>query len=218
MLAEIGGVLTREESVEAMLQGCVSVLSQKLQALAQIWVVDPESRGSGAEGQRGANGNSRRRSGSDGHRPRHQFSLHERWRQPRAKRKQPAVLLFREPFKCLGLSPGPWISTRRCAFGHHSPDVVEGPDHGAGDRSRRGDPGDRPVASDQPSGRSPAGRRVSQPGQKRIPRQHEPRDSHPDERCYRHDGAGARHRARCPPAGVSRDCQTLCRLAADRHQ
>ncbi|MGD0045080.1 MAG: PAS domain S-box protein, partial [Isosphaeraceae bacterium] len=43
MLAEVGGVLTREESVEAMLQGCMSVLSRKLQALAQVWVVDPES-------------------------------------------------------------------------------------------------------------------------------------------------------------------------------
>ena len=43
MLAEVGGVLTREESVEAMLLGCVAVLSEKLQALAQVWVVDPES-------------------------------------------------------------------------------------------------------------------------------------------------------------------------------
>ncbi len=43
MLAEVGGVLTREDSVEAILQGCMSVLSRKLQALAQIWVVDPES-------------------------------------------------------------------------------------------------------------------------------------------------------------------------------
>ena len=37
MLAEIGGVLTREQSVEAMLEGCLAVLSRQLQALAQIW-------------------------------------------------------------------------------------------------------------------------------------------------------------------------------------
>ncbi len=43
MLAEVGGVLTREESVEAIVQGCMSVLSRKLQGLAQIWIVDPES-------------------------------------------------------------------------------------------------------------------------------------------------------------------------------
>ena len=43
MLAEIGAVLTREGSTEAMLQGCTSVLSRHLDALVQIWIVDPET-------------------------------------------------------------------------------------------------------------------------------------------------------------------------------
>ncbi len=42
MLAEIGGVLTREQSVEAMLEGCLGVLSSQLQVLARIWELDPE--------------------------------------------------------------------------------------------------------------------------------------------------------------------------------
>ncbi len=43
MLADVGSVLTREVSVDAMLQGCVSVLSDKLQALAQVWVLTAEN-------------------------------------------------------------------------------------------------------------------------------------------------------------------------------
>jgi PAS domain S-box-containing protein len=43
MLAEIGAVLTREGSTEAMLQGCTSVLSRHLDALVQIWTVEPET-------------------------------------------------------------------------------------------------------------------------------------------------------------------------------
>ena len=35
--------------------------------------------------------------------------------------------------------------------------------------------------------------RGGQPGQERVPGQHEPRDSHADERHHRHDGAAARH-------------------------
>jgi len=54
MLAEVGAVLTREESVEAMLQGCVSVLSRKLQALTQIWVLDPESQAAELKASAGA--------------------------------------------------------------------------------------------------------------------------------------------------------------------
>src|SRR5208282_4278688 len=54
MLAEVGGVLTREESVEAMFQGCMSVLSRKLQALAQVWVVDPESQAAELKASAGA--------------------------------------------------------------------------------------------------------------------------------------------------------------------
>ena len=36
------------------------------------------------------------------------------------------------------------------------------------------------------------GRRVGEPGEERVPRQHEPRDPHADERHHRHDRAGAR--------------------------
>ena len=35
---------------------------------------------------------------------------------------------------------------------------------------------------------------MRQPREERIPREHEPRDPHADERHHRHDGAGARHR------------------------
>ena len=38
------------------------------------------------------------------------------------------------------------------------------------------------------------GRRGGQPRQERVPGEHEPRDSHADERHHRHDRAGARHR------------------------
>ena len=41
-----------------------------------------------------------------------------------------------------------------------------------------------------------------QPGQERVPRQHEPRDPHADERRPRHDRAAARHGAR-PPSSAS---------------
>ena len=45
-------------------------------------------------------------------------------------------------------------------------------------------------------------RRSGQPGQERIPGEHEPRDSHADEWHHRHDRVGARHRAR-PPSSAS---------------
>ena len=41
-------------------------------------------------------------------------------------------------------------------------------------------------------------RRGREPRQERVPRQHEPRDPHADERHHRHDGAGARHRRSTP--------------------
>jgi signal transduction histidine kinase/CheY-like chemotaxis protein len=43
MLAEVGAVLTREGSTEAMLQGCASVLSRHLGALVQIWTLESET-------------------------------------------------------------------------------------------------------------------------------------------------------------------------------
>ncbi|MGO9597997.1 MAG: response regulator [Isosphaeraceae bacterium] len=39
VIAEIGGVLACEESIETMLQGCTVVLSRDLHALAQIWTL-----------------------------------------------------------------------------------------------------------------------------------------------------------------------------------
>ena len=38
-------------------------------------------------------------------------------------------------------------------------------------------------------------RRAGEPGQERVPGQHEPRDPHADERRHRHDGTAARHQA-----------------------
>ncbi|MGC8643236.1 MAG: response regulator [Isosphaeraceae bacterium] len=42
-VAEIGVVLTREESIRALLQSSLSVLSRQLQAPARVWVVDQET-------------------------------------------------------------------------------------------------------------------------------------------------------------------------------
>ena len=50
--------------------------------------------------------------------------------------------------------------------------------------------------------RRDARRRGGQPGQERVPRQHEPRDPHAAERHHRHDRAGARHR-RSRPSSAS---------------
>ncbi len=56
-----------------------------------------------------------------------------------------------------------------------------------------------------PRGRPPgraAGRGGREPGEERIPRQHEPRDPHPDERRHRDVRAAPRHRARARAARV----------------
>ena len=67
--------------------------------------------------------------------------------------------------------------------------------------------------------RGQGGRRGGDPGQERVPGQHEPRDPHADERHHRHDRAGARHRARPPSsASTSSMVQGLGRRAADGHQ
>ena len=77
-------------------------------------------------------------------------------------------------------------------------------------RQRRGDQGGRRQLHGHhraEAGRGGAeagqgGRRGRQPGQERVPGQHEPRDPHADERHHRHDRAGPRHRAR-PPSSAS---------------
>ena len=61
-------------------------------------------------------------------------------------------------------------------------------------------------------------RREGQPRQERVPRQHEPRDPHPDERHHRHDRAGARHRPYPRAARLPRNGQALGRLAPDGDQ
>ena len=66
------------------------------------------------------------------------------------------------------------------------------------------------------SSRSERRRRSRQPRQERVPGQHEPRDSHPDERHHRHDGTHPRHR---PDSTEQREylemVQVLGRIAAD---
>jgi PAS domain S-box-containing protein len=42
MLAEVGGALTREESIVAMLQRCADIVAARLHALARIWLLDQE--------------------------------------------------------------------------------------------------------------------------------------------------------------------------------
>ena len=54
--------------------------------------------------------------------------------------------------------------------------------------------------------------------QERIPGQYESRDPHADERCPRHDGAGARHGAGLDPARVPRNGEDVGRQPADDHQ
>ena len=55
--------------------------------------------------------------------------------------------------------------------------------------------------------RGQGGGRGGQPGQERVPGQHEPRDPHADERHPRHDRAGPRHRPDRRAARVPRDGQ-----------
>ena len=62
--------------------------------------------------------------------------------------------------------------------------------------------------------RRPRGRRAEEP----VPRQHEPRDPHADERRDRHDRASPRHRAHRRAARVRRNGPPLRRVAAQRHQ
>ena len=63
------------------------------------------------------------------------------------------------------------------------------------------------------------GRGSREPGQERVPGQHEPRDPHADERHHRHDRAGARHRRSRPSsASTSSIVQELGRRAADGDQ
>ena len=57
-----------------------------------------------------------------------------------------------------------------------------------------------------------------QPRQEPVPRQHEPRDPHADERRDRHDRAAARHPADARAAGVRRDDPHERRRPADDHQ
>ena len=63
--------------------------------------------------------------------------------------------------------------------------------------------------------RAPAGQgggRGGQPGQERVPGQHEPRDPHADERHHRHDRAGPRHR---PDAASSASTSSMVKASAD---
>ena len=61
-------------------------------------------------------------------------------------------------------------------------------------------------------------RRERQPRQERVPGEHEPRDSHADERRHRHDRPRARHRAHVRAARASAHRQVVRRCAAHRHQ
>ncbi len=54
--------------------------------------------------------------------------------------------------------------------------------------------------------------------EERIPREHEPRNSHADERHHRHDRPAARHRARAEAARLYADHRLQRRRAADHHQ
>ena len=56
------------------------------------------------------------------------------------------------------------------------------------------------------------------PGQERVPRQHEPRNPHADERDHGHDGAAAADRSRRRAARLRRRRAAVRRLAAHHHQ
>ena len=74
----------------------------------------------------------------------------------------------------------------RAARGNRAARAHAGP-AGAGDRRAPAGPGG--------TGAGQGARRGGQPGQERVPGQHEPRDPHADERHHRHDRAAARHAA-----------------------
>ena len=89
------------------------------------------------------------------------------------------------------------------------------PDEGGGRTGHRHHPRrHRPQAGRGGAAAGEGGGRGRQPGQERVPGQHEPRDPHADERHPRHDRAGPRHRpdrraARVPRAW-SRRRPTRC--------
>ena len=60
--------------------------------------------------------------------------------------------------------------------------------------------------------------RGGQPGQERVPRQHEPRDPHADERHHRHDGTPARLGINARAAGIARPRDGVGRISDDGHQ
>ncbi len=78
-------------------------------------------------------------------------------------------------------------------------------------RHRTADDGGRASPGD-------GGGRGGQPGQERIPGQHEPRDPHADERHHRHDRTGPGHRVDPRAARMPADGAVLRRGAADGHQ
>ena len=59
---------------------------------------------------------------------------------------------------------------------------------------------------------------AGEPRQERVPRQHEPRDPHADERRVRDGGAARRHRSDAAPARLPGDAALERRRAARRHQ
>ena len=75
---------------------------------------------------------------------------------------------------------------------------------------------DRPARGRPGSGQG--GCRGRQPGQERVPRQHEPRDPHADERRDRHDRPAARHGTERAPAPLRHAREVIRRLAAGAHQ
>ena len=70
----------------------------------------------------------------------------------------------------------------------------------------------RPQAARGGTARGQGGRRGGQPGQERVPGQHEPRDPHADERHPRHDRAGSRHRADRPSSAST---SSMVKASAD---
>ncbi|MBK7828040.1 MAG: response regulator [Nannocystis sp.] len=68
------------------------------------------------------------------------------------------------------------------------------------------------------AGHRQGGRRGREPGQERLPGQHEPRDPHADERDHRHDQPVVGHPAGPRPARLRRDPAQLLRLAAHPDQ
>ena len=209
MLAEIGGVLTREESVEAMLQGCMSVLSQKLQALAQIWVVDPESQGTELKVNSGPDGNSRRRREAMVIARVTSSRSMSRWRQPSSQKKTS------QQSSC----PGKVANVVGFPLAHGS--ALEGV---LAITIRR--PLSKAVitaletVADEVTlgivrlrlinnlGAARQAAEAASRAKERVPGQHEPRDPHPDERRHRHDRAGCSTPAQPSSASTSRSSST----------